>query len=259
MSPVLNTALTPRSLKLGLALSAALLAACQGTRPTPPDPQLVQAWQGQIMATLHRDMLAATGGSMVGAINLKVTLDRLGRPLACSTHRAKHSFAQAIPPNEPLTDRKVLARVVEAQCWKSILPLPPEALYEGDTVEIVAPLIFMKPPYVGENEQARRQAVARQVFFWKALVRDEPVASTGIAEIRYQATPAGKVSGCLVTLNPHPLRRDAFQLDGNLQARLTQRCHDLDLQQLPGLASSAPAGLEGYSRVEYAPWKVGRN
>ncbi|MGE7990661.1 hypothetical protein ACQKPE_06360 [Pseudomonas sp. NPDC089554] len=254
-----DTALTSRPLKLGLALSAALLAACQGIRPAPADPQLVQAWQGQILNMLQRDMLAASGGSMVGAINLNITLDRLGRPIACSTQRAKHSFAQAISPDALLTDRKVLARAVEAQCWRSVYPLPPDALFEGDTLEVVAPLILMKPPYVSENEQARRQAAARQAFFWTALMREEPVASIGLAEIRYQTNPTGKVTGCLVTLNPHPLRRDAFRLDGELQARLTQRCNGLDLQQLPGFAPSTPGGLEGYTRVEYAPWKVGRN
>lgn len=256
---MLKTAFTTRPLKLCLALCATLLAACQGTRPAPPDPQRVEAWQGQLLNMLRRDMLAASGGRMVGAINLKVTLDRLGRPLACSTHRAKPSVALSIPPDQLPTDRKALAQAVEAQCWKSLYPLPPDALFEGDTVQIVAPLILMKPSFISENEQARRQAVARQAFFWHALLRDEPVASIGLAEIRYQATPTGNVSGCLVTLNPHPLRKDAFQLDGDLQARLTQRCQGLDLQQLPGLDPTTPGGFEGYSRVEYAPWKVGRD
>lgn len=212
-----------------------------------------------MLRVLYRDMLANTGGEMNGAINLNITLDRQGRTLACSTQRAKQSTALMLPADTLPTDRNVLAQTVQAQCWKSIFPLPPEALYEGDTVEVVAPLVLMKPPYVSENEQARRQAVARQAFFWTNLVRDEPVASVGLAEIRFQTTPAGKVNGCLVTLNPHPLRMDAFRLDGDLQARLTQRCNGLDLAKMPGFTASAPDGLEGYSRVEYAPWKVGRN
>lgn len=254
-----NTAFTARPLKLGLALSAALLAACHGTRPTPPDPQRVQAWQQDMLRVLHRDMLANTGGGMVGAINLNITLDRSGRPLVCETRRAKHSTTLAIPPDQLQTDSKVLAKTVEAQCWKSIFPLPPAELFEGETVEIVAPLILMKPPYISDNEQVRRQVVARQAFFWTALVRDEPVASIGRAEIRYQTNPTGKITGCLVTLNPHPLRKDAFKLDADLQTRLTQRCNGLDLQKLPGFTVGTADGLEGYTRVEYAPWKVGRD
>ena len=84
------------------------------------------------------------------------------------------------------------------------------------------------------------------------------MTSIGRASVYYEANAQGHVEGCLVQLYPHPLRRDAFRLDGNLQAQLNSRCMALDLRKMPGYVTDERGLASGYSEVDYAPWRVGR-
>ncbi|WP_125929982.1 hypothetical protein [Pseudomonas putida] len=248
---------------LGLA-TILLLGGCESgpkaDAAPPVDPKARQAFIEQTMGMLHHDMLAATGGQMAGVLNLEVTLDRDSRPIACSTHRAKASLAVQFPQDMTATDRKLLASTVQSQCWKTVYPKVPAGM-QGDKgeVQLVAPLVLLRPPYVSEREQQRRQQHADNQFLWRTLMRDEPVDSVGLALIRYQADAAGRVTGCLVELAPHPVRKDAFRMDGALQARLNRQCLNLDLGQMPGFAPDAHGNFAGNGLLEYAPWKVGRD
>ncbi|CAM3130629.1 hypothetical protein ACU5P1_14340 [Pseudomonas plecoglossicida] len=118
-------------------------------------------------------------------------------------------------------------------------------------LEVRAPMVVVLPA-------APRSVTAQQQYFWEHLLRDQPVTSIGRAAVHYQGNAQGKVEGCLVQLFPHPLRQDAFRLDGNLQAQLNSRCMALDLSKMPGFAYDEQGVASGYSEVDYAPWRVGR-
>ncbi|MBP2262966.1 hypothetical protein [Pseudomonas sp. BP8] len=247
-------------------LSLLALAGCQSPSststetPEPVDPQVMQQFMTDMQQTLQSNIANAVRGTLVGAVQLHISLNQANEPVACAAKVPGPKLANLLPASAQRSDFKRLATAVEAQCWKTIYPAAPAAAREKDgTVEIVAPLILM--PASNPQQSVNSAWSVRQEqreFFWQQLLREQPVDSIGVAVIRYQADALGKVQGCMVELRPSAVRADAFRMDGGLQARLSSACMALNLQRMPGFALDPQGKIEGFSLVEYAPWKVGR-
>jgi hypothetical protein len=242
-------------------LTATLIAlvGCQTKKNPEMDPKVMKTFTHDMQQALINSVATANTGKQVGVVKLRVTLNRHSAPIACKAFRAPPSQDQLLPTDVPRSDFKALARLVEAQCWVTIYPIVPDNLYdENNTVEIVAPLFVNLPAAAQAPGSARGVANAQREYFWQQLLRDEPVTSVGNAAVYYQANARGKVEGCLVQLYQHPLRPDDFRLDGDLQARLNKRCMALDLSRMPGFSPDMHGVAKGSSKMEYAPWRVGR-
>lgn len=249
-----------KSLSPLLAAAALItLTGCQ-SKPAPEvDEQARQTFVTDMQRTLMHSMATADTGEQIGAVLLDVTLDRQSAPTRCKAVRAPVKYRMGLPTDVVPTDIIALTRLVEAQCWKTIYPVVPEAMRDEDgTVDVRAPLYIVLPHADQAPGTLRRKAYAQRDFFWQHLLRDQPVTSIGKATLYYQANAQGKVEGCLVQLYPHPLRTDAFRLDGNLQAQLNSRCMALDLSKLPGFEVDAQGLATGYTEMDYAPWRVNR-
>ncbi|MNM82737.1 hypothetical protein D3C81_947760 [compost metagenome] len=246
-------------------LSAALvtLAGCQSSPSADSqikaDAQAFKTFTVDMQQALQRSIALAPTGEQIGAVTLQVTFDRQSAPVACKARKAPLKYGALLPADVMPSDHQALANLVEALCWKTIYPVVPAALFNGeDTLEVRAPIVVQLPRAIQAPGSARHRAIAQREYFWQQLLRDQPVTSIGKASVFYQANTQGKVEGCLVQLSPNPLREDAFRLDGNLQAQLNSRCMKLDLSQMPGFSPNEQGKAEGYSELDYAPWKVGR-
>jgi hypothetical protein len=242
-----------------LATTLICLAGCKTHSAPPVDEQALKTFTHDMQQALYRSIVLANTGEQVGAVMLKVTLDRNSAPIGCESRRAPLSYEQQLPAGVMRSDRQALNSLVEAQCWKTIYPVvPKDQLDKKGEVEVRAPMVLVLPAAVQAPGSDRYRVTAQQQYFWQHLLRDQPVSSIGRASVTYQASAQGQVEGCLVQLYPHPLRPDAFRLDGTLQAQLNSRCMALDLSKMPGFASNEPGPVNGYSVVDYAPWRVGR-
>ena len=257
--------LRPASLPLPGVLLLMMLGGCGTTHrslehaPSTVDEQTRPDFMVAFQRTLQRDMATAIAGSLIGPIDLHITLDRRNALLGCKASRPRPTTMRAFPATLMPSSYKDLAEAVERQCWKSIYPQVPAALHEADgTIEVIAPLIMMPSPASQALDQRWRLNYAQREFFWQQLLLDHPVHSIGKAVIHFQADARGKVESCLVNLIPTAARPDAFEPDGNLQALLITRCKGLDLRQLPGFTLDALGKAQGSVSVEYAPWKTSR-
>lgn len=244
---------------LSPALLTAALVALAGCQSKPAPPKVPKTFIHDMQQALISSIASANTGKQVGVVRLRVTLNRHSAPIACKALRAPPRHDLLLPADIPRSDFKTLASLVEAQCWVTIYPVVPDALYdENNTVEIVAPLVVNLTTAAQASGSVRGVANAQREYLWQHLLRDEPVTSVGNAAVYYQANAQGKVEGCLVQLYQHPLRPDDFRLDGDLQARLTHRCMALDLSLMPGFSPDMHGVANGSSKMEYAPWRVGR-
>ncbi|MFV3288960.1 hypothetical protein ACNFBR_09495 [Pseudomonas sp. NY11955] len=242
-----------------LATAVITLAGCQTPPASEADQQARKAFVSDMQQVLKLGIATADTGKQVGVVMLDVKLDQHSAPISCKANKAPMKYETVLPADLVRSDFKALASMVEAQCWKTIYPVVPKSLREKDgTVEVRAPLFVDLPAYAQAPDTPRRQANAQREFFWRQLLRDQPVNSIGRASLYYEANAQGKVQGCLVQIYPHPNRPDDFRLDGKLQAELNSRCMALDLSQLPGFTADEHGQAKGYSELEYAPWKVGR-
>lgn len=242
-----------KTLSPALLITALIcLAGCKNHSSSKVDEQTLKTFTRDMQQALTRSIAMANTGEQAGAVLLKVTLDRHSAPLRCESGRAPLTYELKMPAGVMPTNLKGLNALVEAQCWKTIYPVvPQEMLDENGEVEVRAPIVVVLPAQ-------RHSGIAQQQFFWESLLRDQAVTSIGRASVYYEANAQGHVEGCLVQLYPHPLRRDAFRLDGNLQAQLNSRCMALDMRKMPGFATDERGLARGYSEVDYAPWRVGR-
>lgn len=246
-----------------LAAALLTLAGCQSTPSDTPkdqvDPQAFKAFTVDMQHALQLSIATAVTGEQVGAVTLQVTLDRNSAPTACKARVEPFKYGSKLPANVQPSDHKALAALVEGLCWKTIYPVVPAALFKGEaSVDMRAPIVVELPGSVQAPGSARLKANAQREFFWQQLFRDQPVDSIGRAAVFYQADAKGQINGCLVQLSPTPLRSGDFRLDGNLQAQLNSRCMQLNLSQMPGFSTNEQGKAEGYSEMDYAPWKVGR-
>ncbi|GHS80196.1 hypothetical protein PAGU2196_10300 [Pseudomonas sp. PAGU 2196] len=246
-------------------LSAALIAmaGCQASPSTDTqaaaDAQAFKTFTVEMQRALERSIALAPTGRQLGAVTLQVTFDRHSAPVACKASKAPFKYGALLPADVMPSDHQALANLVEALCWKTIYPVVPASLFGGEaTLDVRAPIIVQLPASIQAPGSARQRANAQREYFWQQLLRDQPVTSIGKATVFYQANAQGKVEGCLVQLSPTRLREAAFRLDGNLQAQLNSRCMKLDLSTMPGFSTNEQGTAEGYSELDYAPWKVGR-
>ncbi|KIY41089.1 hypothetical protein TZ03_09340 [Pseudomonas sp. 10-1B] len=249
-----------RSLSPAIVAAALIvLAGCQNRPASEEDKQARKTFVSDMQQALRLGIATADTDKQIGVVMLDVTLDQNSAPISCKASKAPIKYETVLPTDLQRSDFKALASMVEAQCWKTIYPAVPKSLREENgTVEVRAPLFVVLPAFAQAPDSARRQANAQREFFWQQLLRDQPVNSIGRASLYYEANAQGKVQGCLVQIYPHPNRPDDFRLDGQLQAELNRRCMALDLHSLPGFKVDTDGVAKGYSELEYAPWKVGR-
>lgn len=158
----------------------AALAGCHNRTAQPVDEQARQAFTRDMMQVLQRGIRHADTGAQVGAVSLKITLDRQSAPIGCEATRARAKHRLLLPSDVPTTDFQALARLVEAQCWKNIYPLVPPTMVDDDGItEIVVPMILMLPKELQAPGTPRRQANAQRDYFWQHLLRDQQVNSIG--------------------------------------------------------------------------------
>lgn len=239
-----------------ISLSLFMLAGCAHvSRPTPAevDPKAMQEYTTTMQRVLRNSLAQNLQEETVGALKLQVSYNRQGQPLTCKVAHAAVHAERDLPAELTRTRWDVLQRNVERQCWNTLYPKAPEALYDDKgIIEVVAPLVVVLP---GPPHAQWQAGNAQRAFFWQHLVSKEKVDSFGVAMIRYRADAQGKPLGCLVYLTPSPARPDGFKLDTELQNRLGSQCMKLDLSQLPETTLNEHQQVEGLITVEYAPWK----
>lgn len=242
----------------GLAVALLALTACHAAPPRAGDPS-EQTFKAGMIEALHRSIREADTGRQVGAVSLHVMLDRRSAPIECKASRAPAKYQNQMPSDVPRSDFLALASLVESQCRRAIYPLAPaNMLSDEGIVDVIAPMMLMLPWEAQAPGTPGRQANARRDYFWNNLLRDQPVSSIGRVSVYWRADAEGRVDGCLVQLRPHPLRAAEFRLDGDFQARLNGRCMALDLSDLPYFSVEHQGFAEGYSELDYAPWRVGQ-
>jgi hypothetical protein len=206
-------------------------------------------------------MLSANSQGAVGIKNLRIKFNRNNEILSCDAGPAGAPSVAQMPSMTQRLDASKIVRLVNRECWKIIYPLVPVHLFKDDeTVEFVAPLVF--GPLSGAAASGQRTRLLYQAqsdYFWQHLLINRSVDSIGVASLRFQANAQGEVEGCLVSLAPAYVRRDAFKFDNTLQEQLTAQCKTLDLRHMPGFLPDEKGRVRGYVEVTYAPWKVGRD
>ena len=240
-------------------LPLVLLAGCSSAPPKPEAstaPEVMQQFQRTFQTALRQSIASSVEQDLIGATRLRLKVNREGRAVACKAVPATPDISQGAAALQPFTDRAAFDRFVERQCWQTVYPKAPEALYDDKgLIEVVAPVavVFSTAQPAPWQQQNRQRA-----FFREKLLASEQVDSIGVAIISYQTDATGKATGCLVHLMPSVVRPDDFKLDGDLQSRLTGTCMKLDLSRMPGFALNQQQQAEGMISLQYAPWVVGR-
>lgn len=271
--PNLARSVASRTILLSLSLAGAYgLTGCQSAstdKPAPAKSATAQSatekaaydkFLAEFQPAVVRHLLATNRQGAVGAKNLRIKFDRTNEMLSCAAESAKAPWVLSSPSMSQRRDSGSLARLVNQECWKIIYPVIPDHFFGPDgTADIVVPLIFGPVPVAAAASQRQRlQYQAQSDYFWQQLLVNRAVDSIGIAGFRFQANTQGQVEGCLVSLDPAPVRRDAFKFDNALQEQLTRQCKTLDLRQMPGFLPDENGRVQGYVEVAYAPGKVGR-
>lgn len=242
-----------------LSVALFLLPGCQSHVAEKVDPQARKTFVSDMQQALKLGIATADTDEQVGVVMLTVKLDQHSSPTLCKASKAPVRLEMQLPADVKRSDFKALASMVEAQCWKTIYPVVPEGMRDEDgTVEVRAPMFVLLSAAAQAPGTPRRQVIAQREYFWQHLLRDQPVNSIGRVSVYYQANAQGKVEDCLVQIYPHPLQPNDFRLDGTLQAQLNSRCQTMDLSRLPGFSPDMHGVAKGYSELEYAPWRVGR-
>ncbi len=129
------------------AFGLATLMACSSAPKASPtvDAPTMAAFVAAMQSSLINRISPANQDHLVGVVTLKITLNRQNRPVACEVHRSAPRHARLLPPHLVASDFRQMAQLVERQCWLTVYPPVPEGLFEGDQVEVVAPLVLL--PY----------------------------------------------------------------------------------------------------------------
>ncbi|RMQ50101.1 hypothetical protein ALQ04_02330 [Pseudomonas cichorii] len=244
--------------KAAVLLGLLALGGCQSpavVKPTPEQINKLEEFSIGFRVALASNARVIRSELLDGQVKLRVKINRRNEVVFCEAE----PYSAAIVPPAPLDPR--LSAVASEACWNTLFPIVPSDVFDADgTAEIVAPLIFSSDEDTEELKLKRMGRVTRYAqsrFFWEQTLRNQPASSIGYADFRYVADAKGQVQGCLVNLRPSPQRPDAFKLDGDLQARLSAQCKQMNLRQLPGFTLDPHGVAEGTVRVEYMPWKGG--
>jgi hypothetical protein len=132
---------------LALLALLTLMGCSQKTTATPAvDAPTMAAFIAGMQNALSSRLNAANQGTLVGAVTLKLSLDRNSRPIACKAVPSSPQIARLLPADAIVSDFAALARLAERECWLTTYPPVPEGLFEHDQVEVAAPLVLMPRP-----------------------------------------------------------------------------------------------------------------
>lgn len=237
------------------------LSACQSQTPEQIAAQALEArksleFSAAISEVLRRDIMAANPQGLTGAVELRIKLNRQNEVLDCTVRPgrgADTSQALATP---------TLLRLARQVCWNTLFPVAaPEAFGDEDGIKAIADLEFPRFSQLSSREQQayrlRSSRYQQSRFFWEQAVAGPGIDSIGVARFHYSANAQGRVEECLVNLERSALRPAAFKADIALRQRLTQRCLQLDLRQMPDFLSQPGGQSRGEVLVEYMPWRGG--
>ncbi|MGC5702655.1 hypothetical protein J4P02_20850 [Pseudomonas sp. NFXW11] len=246
----------PRALPLALLIPTLLsLSACQSKTPEQQaaralEIQKVREFSAAITEVLQRNIMAANPKGLTGEVELRVKLDRQNQVLDCQV-RPLANQALATP---------ALLQLARQVCWSTIFPAAaPEAFGADERINAITDLQF--PAFSSLSSQERREYPLRaslyrqSQFFWDQVVDGPGIDSVGVASFTYRADARGQVHECQVKLERSEFRLAAFKADSALQQRLTRKCQQLDLRQMPDFAVDETGLSQGEVLVEYMPWR----
>ncbi|WP_129405700.1 hypothetical protein [Pseudomonas protegens] len=250
-----------RTSTLALLTPAVLtLGACQSKTPEQSAAQALETQKSlefsvAISEVLRRNMMAANHQGLSGAVKLRIKLNRHNDVLDCTVRPGSGDVSQVLATPTLLH----LARQV---CWNTLFPAAaPEAFGDGDIINAIANLEFPRFSQLPSREQQvyrlSSSLYQQSRFFWEQAVAGPGIDSIGVASFYYTANAQGQVQECLVNLERSAFRPEAFKTDAALRQRLTQRCQQLDLRQMPGFVSQPDGLSRGEVLVEYMPWRGG--
>ncbi|MBI6853948.1 hypothetical protein YA0002_14325 [Pseudomonas cichorii] len=249
---VIPSRLTKATALVGLLF----IAGCQSQTgaQSPEELKKLEEFSIGFRVALVSNARVASSEFLDGGVKLRVKINRRNEVVFCETEPYSQTASPA--PTDPR-----LPALVKDVCWSTLFPVVPSELYDSDGMaDIIAPLVFSSEQDTEELKLKRMGRVIRYAqsrFFWEQTLRKQPASSIGYADFRYVANTQGEVQGCLVNLRASRQRPEAFKLDGDLQARLSAQCKQMNLRQLPGFTVNPQGMAEGIVRVEYMPWKGG--
>lgn len=241
---------------------ACTLIACQSrevtspatpSAPAVPSPEELKKQQFKAFVTRFQSILGsraleANSDGLTGEVRLIIKINRNNEVFSCETQATGLATA-----NSPL------AELSKGVCWSAVFPVVlKDRLDKDGNVEVVAPLIYM--PMNDARRvwmQPRFQHYAQGRYFAERTLLKAPPNSIGVVTFEYLANRHGKVEECVVNLERHRERPDAFKYDNALQSRLTEQCKHLDIAQMPGFSVDETGLARGTVTFEYSPWIAG--
>lgn len=242
-----------------LGVACALLA-CQSRQvtspaaaPAAPSPEDIKKQQfhtfvARFQSILGNRALEANSEGLTGEVRLRIKINRINQVFSCETQATGLATA-----NAPLAD---LSKKV---CWSAVFPVvPADRLDKDGNVEVVAPLIYTPMNDIQRlSMQPLYQHYAQSRYFAERTLLKAPPDSIGVVTFEYLANRQGKVEACVVNLQRHRERPEAFTYDNVLQSRLAEQCKHLDLAQMPGFSVDETGVSRGAVAFEYSPWMAG--
>lgn len=214
--------------------------------PTPAEinKQRRDAFVTRFSSSISTKALEANGEGLFGTVRLVIKINRNNEVFSCET--------------QPTANTR-LAETSKTACWSAVYPpVLPDLLDKDGNVEIVAPLIYVLMNDAQRlSMQPRFQQYAQGRYFAERTLLKAPPNSIGVITFQYLANKEGKVQACVVNLDRHPERPDAFKYDNALQSRLSEQCKHLDLAQMPGFSVDETGLARGTVSFDYTPWMAG--
>jgi hypothetical protein len=221
--------------------------------PAVPSPEEIKKQQFHTFVTRFQSILGnraleANSEGLTGEVRLLIKLNRNNEVFSCETQATGLATANA-----------PVAELSKKVCWSAVFPIVPgDRLNKDGSVEVVAPLIYL-PMNDAQREwmQARFQQYAQGRYFAERTLMKSPPGGIGVVTFEYLANRQGKVGECVVNLERHRERPDAFKYDNVLQSRLTEQCKHLDIGEMPGFSVDETGVSRGAVSFEYSPWMAG--
>ncbi|UZJ62450.1 hypothetical protein OKW98_12355 [Pseudomonas sp. KU26590] len=243
-----------------IAGMACALMACQSRQvaspaaaPAVPSPEETKKQQFHTFVTRFQSILGnraleANSKGLTGEVRLLIKINRNNEVFSCETQATGLATANA-----------PVAELSKKVCWSSVFPIVPgDRLNKDGNVEVVAPLIYLPMNDILRlSMQPRYQQYAQGRYFAERTLMKSPPGSIGVVTFEYLANKQGKVQECVVNLERHRERPDAFKYDNVLQSRLTEQCKHLDIGEMPGFSVDETGVARGTVSFDYTPWMAG--
>lgn len=260
--PSLQRLISPWLRLTAIAGMACAVMACQSRQvaspapaitPAAPSPQDIKkqqfnAFVARFQSSIANKALQANSQGLTGEVRLLIKINRDNEVFSCEAQATGLATA-----NAPLAD------ISRKACWSAVFPIvPADRLDKEGNVEVVAPLIYLPINEVRRlSMQHHFQRYAQGQYFAERTLLKSPPNSIGVVTFEYLANKQGKVEECVVNLQPHRERPEAFKYDNALQSRLTEACKHLDLAQMPGFSVDETGVARGSASLDYSPWMAG--